>query len=344
VPGDGKFDQDYITNGLDLAVGRIDFANLPAFLAVQGKSETDLLKRYLSKAHSFRHKLLAWQAGAPSPERAIAYGHFSGGDGPKNGSMYDNSLFTASTHFGTANESLVLGDLFFPSGRPFLWAGLAGSGGTNRINDGSAMMQHTATDLASGASQPSAAFFHLLGSYFADWNLGSDNFMRSVLAIENYGLACAWRKDGGLWRFETMAAGHTLGSGHWRMVNDPDPHFQGGSGNSGQERHLETMGDPTLRLHALAPPTAASAVRQGNNIVVSWTAGQGNAGSYVYRASSRAGPFVRITATSVAGASYTDASPPAGNKIYLVRGLKLTQSGSGSYTNISQGAFTGTVQ
>jgi hypothetical protein len=140
-----------------------------------------------------------------------------------------------------------------------------------------------------------------------------------------------------------MAAADTLSSGLWRMVNDPDP-FLVGNSNSDTARHQAILGNPTLRLHALAPPTAASAVRQGNNIVVNWTAGQGNSASSVYRASSRAGPFLRITPGAVTATSFTDTAPPAGNKVYLIRGLKLTQSGSGSYTNISHGAFTGIVQ
>ena len=53
VPGDGKFDRSTFPSDLELQVGRVDFANLPAFAA----GEEDLLRRYLNKNHAFRHKM-----------------------------------------------------------------------------------------------------------------------------------------------------------------------------------------------------------------------------------------------------------------------------------------------
>ena len=39
---------------LELQVGRVDLANLPAF----SQSEPELLRQYLNKDHDFRHKLI----------------------------------------------------------------------------------------------------------------------------------------------------------------------------------------------------------------------------------------------------------------------------------------------
>jgi hypothetical protein len=61
---------------------------------------------------------------------------------------------------------------------------------------------------------------------------------------------------------------------------------------------------------------------------------------YVYRAlGSPLTPFTRLTVSALSQTTYLDTSPQPGTNIYMVRGLKLTTSGSGSYTNISQGAF-----
>jgi hypothetical protein len=52
VPGDGKFDQSKVTTGVELAVVRVDLADLPSFAPL---TEEDLHRRYLEKDHAFRH-------------------------------------------------------------------------------------------------------------------------------------------------------------------------------------------------------------------------------------------------------------------------------------------------
>ncbi|MGZ5427383.1 MAG: fibronectin type III domain-containing protein, partial [Thermoanaerobaculia bacterium] len=52
VPGDGKFDQTYAPGRVELAVGRVDLANMTAF---GPRTERDLLGRYLEKDNAFRH-------------------------------------------------------------------------------------------------------------------------------------------------------------------------------------------------------------------------------------------------------------------------------------------------
>jgi hypothetical protein len=60
VVGDGKFDQTLwpawsTGRQLEFQVGRVDFANMPAFAL----DETELLRRYLNKNHGFRHGLIS---------------------------------------------------------------------------------------------------------------------------------------------------------------------------------------------------------------------------------------------------------------------------------------------
>src|SRR5688500_2411556 len=55
VPGDGSFDQGQIPSDVELAVGRVDMANLTAFTQhAPARSELDLLRGYLNKDHEFR--------------------------------------------------------------------------------------------------------------------------------------------------------------------------------------------------------------------------------------------------------------------------------------------------
>ena len=55
LPGDGKFDPTSLPSDVELQVGRVDLANLPAF----SQPEVELLRRYLNKNHKFRSKLFS---------------------------------------------------------------------------------------------------------------------------------------------------------------------------------------------------------------------------------------------------------------------------------------------
>jgi hypothetical protein len=46
-----------------------------------------------------------------------------------------------------------------------------------------------------------------------------------------------------------------------------------------------------------------------------------------------------MTTNAIADTSYTNSSAPAGPKVYMVRGLNVKTTASGSFTNLSQGIF-----
>ncbi len=62
-------------------------------------------------------------------------------------------------------------------------------------------------------------------------------------------------------------------------------------------------------------------------------------GYHVYRAATMAGPFVRLTKAPLKETTFTDSRQPKGPCAYMVRAMKLQQSPSGSYFNLSQGIF-----
>jgi hypothetical protein len=49
--------------------------------------------------------------------------------------------------------------------------------------------------------------------------------------------------------------------------------------------------------------------------------------------------FVKANTTPVTGTSFTDTKPLNGNNVYMVRALKLQQSASGTYYNMSTGVI-----
>jgi hypothetical protein len=105
--------------------------------------------------------------------------------------------------------------------------------------------------------------------------------------------------------------------------------------------HIALMGDPTLRLHPVVPPSNLTATTPDSSITLSWSPSSDSSivGYHVYRAATVGGPYTRVTGSSpVTGNSFND-TPPAGDYSYMVRAIKLETSGSGSYYNPSTGIF-----
>lgn len=315
VPGDGKFDQNELPADVTLSVGRIDFADLPAF----SQGELELLRRYLNKDHRFRHGLTsAMRRGLIDDELHV----LSGGQTPAVGGWRNFPAF-----FGAANT--IEGD-WLPTlaSQSYLW----GYGCGYSSYTGCSGVVSTA-NLATG--DPRVVFTMLFGSYFGDWDT-QNNLLRAAIATPTYTLTSAWSARPH-WHFHHMAVGETIGFSTRLSQNNK---FVYVSGNSARERHIALMGDPTLRMHVVGPPAAVVAMRNSSGGVdLGWGASTDTVlGYHVYRASAALGPYGRVNSELITGTTYTD-SAPGSDRFYMVRAVKLEVSGSGSYYNASQGIF-----
>jgi hypothetical protein len=332
VPGDGKLDastfREHIatpsgTNGVELAVGRIDFARLPAFGA---KTEVELLRQYLQKSHRYRLKQLRFD------HTARVGSYFYSAFSPVGRALNLNALLLASRLEGLAD--LTHGDAFQPAGSQ-LWALPGGYGSYDTLHSArdaataQGVAPVTAAGLASGQIKARTGFYLTKGSYFGDWNNYQNDLLKSLLALPDSGLAAFWTYDT-LWRFESLGIGGTLGEGFVRTAR----------GNASTRTTFQ-LGDPTLRAVVTAPPAKASARANGGAAEVRWEASpDANAGYLVFRSTAGPdGPFEKITPTAVTGATFTDRAAPGGRKLYQVRAAQLVTTGSGSFTNLSQAAY-----
>jgi hypothetical protein len=321
IPGDGKFDQYYLPSDVELQVGRADLANMTSL--VGNPSETELLRRYLAKDHSFRHKLI-------NPERRGLIGDNFG--------VFYGEAFAAggwrnfSSFFGPANINTAASGQWIPTlkDNSYLWAyGCGGGSYTSASGIG------TTTDLVS--NDVKAVFTMLFGSYFGDWDK-TNNFLRSPLATSSYGLTDAWsgRPD---WYFQHMALGETIGFSA-RLTQNNTYLYTDYYNSSAHYPHIALMGDPTLRMHIVAPISNLSGTKSGSNVTLSWTASSDSVvGYHIYRAANSAGPFTRISSSLVSGTSFTDANVPSGDYTYMVRAVKKESTSSGTYFNASEGIF-----
>jgi hypothetical protein len=315
VPGDGKFDQTQLPSDVDLAVGRVDFSDLPAFAA----SEIALLQAYLDKNHDYRHEAFTVD------QRAVVDDNFN---------WFSGEAFAASgwrafaSLVGPAN--VFAGDYFttldVPSGNGCAWSYGCGSGTWN----GAAGIGATANF---AASAPRCVFTMLFGSYFGDWD-STDNFLRAPLASPGWTLASVWAGRPH-WSFHAMGLGATIGAATRTSQNDT---VMGGYGQ--RFVHMALMGDPTLRQHVIAPPAAVVVVDQWPQAQLSWAPSpELVSGYHVYRASAPLGPFTRLTASPVAATTFVDPQALPGPSTYLVRAIRHEAVPTGTYWNASQGVF-----
>lgn len=314
IPGDGKFDQDVAPGAIELMVGRVDLSEMPAF----AKSEQELLRDYLTKLHEFKHAI--WRP----QNRAVVRDNFG---------AFSGEAFAASgwrsfaPMVGAANVTAIASGTFFTTltAGSYLWA--YGCGGGTYTSAGG--VGNTANFASNDIQAP---FTCLFGSYHGDWDY-SNSFLRAPLC-SGRGLTCAW-SGRPWWYFHGMAMGEPIGDSALYTQNKPAL-----NGTFNGCVHVNLMGDPTLRLHYVAPASAPAALQTGNDVQLSWTASPDSVlGYYVYRASAAGGPYTRITASAVTGTGYLDTAPGAGAWWYMVRALAMQNTASGSYQNLATGVF-----
>ncbi|HHS94957.1 MAG TPA: fibronectin type III domain-containing protein, partial [Phaeodactylibacter sp.] len=181
IPADGKFDQSVIPSDIELPVGRVDFANMPAFT----ETETELLRKYLDKHHAFRHKHFT------STRRMLTENNFGGLPEGFAQSAYRNgaAMFGPDEVYTIDYDSLKTGS--------YLWSFGAG-GGTFTSANGITTTEQLAQDSLQ------TVFAMMFGSYFGDWD-ADNNLLRATLASGTV-LSNVWAGRP-KYQFEHMALG-----------------------------------------------------------------------------------------------------------------------------------------
>lgn len=316
IPGDGKFDQTIIPSAVELAVGRVDFANLISF----SQSEGTLLGNYLTRLHQWKVKQLTAASRAVIDDNFL---EFEDGFSQNGWRGFGPLVHPDNVVAGDYMSSLIA--------QSHLWSyGCGGGWWENAYGIG------TSDQFAS--SYPQSIFTILFGSYFGDWDC-SDNYMRSGLASGTT-LTNFW---GGYpnWFFHSMGMGAPIGQSVVTTQNNANGHYEPAGWQAGRV-HVALMGDPSLRMSMVAPPSNVfAAVQTSTTTNVNWTASpEAVLGYHVYRFNTTTQAWERRTTNAVTGTTFTDnTSGLTGLVRYMVRALKLDVGYSGSYYNLSLGAF-----
>lgn len=313
VPGDGKFDQTVIPTAVELAVGRVDMWNMPAF----GQSEEQLLGSYLTKLSNWKRKVFTAQI------RGLVDDNFTG----MTDAFAQNAWRGYSPLVGPSNVQSL--DYFSTlNNQSYMFSYACGGGwftGANGVGD-------TPDFVSPGVK---TIFTVVFGSYFGDWN-NANNFLRAPLA-SGTALVSYWAGYPN-WFIQHMGMGETIGYGTVLTQNNTG-HYEPANPQANRV-HVALMGDPSLRMHVVAPPTyIAATVASATQVSLSWTASAESVlGYHVYRLNPADQSWVRRTSTAVTGTSFSDnVSGLNGTVRYMVRALKLENTWSGSYYNLSIG-------
>ena len=256
VAGDGKFDQNFMPSAAELAVGRVDFSNMGSFR----KFEIEYLRDYINKAH-------AWRQGHRSVPARVLQNDVS------DIYMFGDTNFFRSAFGSTAVDNAALQPI--ASTNTYLWAF-----GYNLANSS---MQGLPVQ---------AIFTGDFKSYLMHW-WRPDASMRCFMTQPDWGLTGAWAS----WYWHHLQAGRPIGDAvrySWNAYKNSDGQVESTSGWWGGSYGSDAvwsnfLGDPTLRMHVVAPPTAATVNKSGAVATLSWTPSVAPdlLGYHVYRSSSR---------------------------------------------------------
>lgn len=312
MPGDGKYDQSVLPSDIELQVGRVDMHQLPAF----SESETELLRKYLDKNHAFR------QAAVPVQRRGLIENNFP----TFQEGFAQNGWKNFSAMFGPENvqELDYTGSL---TQENYLWS--YGCGGGSYTSCGGVVNTN-----GFAADSIQTVFTILFGSYFGDWDR-QNNLLRASLASGTI-LTNFWAGRPN-WQVHHMALGFPIGFSTRLSMNNNFSQYISGFG--ARSIHISLLGDPTLRMHPVKPPSNLFITEQESHALLSWNASPGQNPEYhIFRKSADDLFFEKITQEALSQTTYVDSCLTGGEEyVYLVRTLKLEESASGSYYNLSQG-------
>ncbi len=310
VPGDGKFDQSIIPSTIELQVGRVDLSRMFLF----NDSEIELTRNYLNKNHAFK------TGQVNTVRRGLIDDNF-------------NRQFAACAANGYRNFSIMFGwenidEVDYRTtlqNQSYLWSYGCGSGSNIDVAG--------VTSTANFANDNLQTIFTMLfGSQFGDWN-HENNVLRAAIA-SGQTLTNVWAGNPD-WFFHHMPLGHNIGYSTIKTQNSDNGVYLPGK----QNIHVALMGDPTLRMHPVVPPTALSINNINEGIELDWTApvNETIAGYNVYRSNTIDGNFSKINNNLITNNNFTDIHPMDGYNVYIVKTVKLESSCSGTYFNTSLG-------
>jgi hypothetical protein len=317
VPGDGKYDQSALPTNTELQIGRVDFYNLPDF----PETETQLMQNYLNKLHAFKTRGFIPNDIAVVEDNFGGYAEGFSQSGYKNFSVCVGPQNTLTTDWLSNLDTLNA-----------LWSYGCG-GGWYQGAGGIATTPDFATDSVL------SVFNMLFGSYFGDWDV-QNSFLRAPLASGTV-LTNVWAGRPH-WQFHQMALGYNIGYCSQKIQNNTVTYLTTNlsPGYFGRWTHIALLGDPSLRMHYIAPPNSLIAIEDANNVIhLNWTASAEVVDGYhIFRKLATDVNWTLVNTSLIIANNFDDSTLTTGGGYdYMVRAARDQQTGGGIYQNMSLG-------
>ncbi len=311
VPGDGKYDQSFPVSALETMIGRVDTEDLPAFAPL---TATDLLRRYLDKNHRYRTSQV-------SLGKRVWLTNTFGGSVAQD-EVYPPAYSASLRAFGVAATEGP--DFLGAMGDAAGYSMAFGSGGGSPTSAAGVV---STTDFVN--STVNAGFLGLFGSYFGDYSY-SNNLMRAALVGKGSVVGTMWFARPQLETKELAARG-TFADMLVSMFES----------RTSSRMNLGLLGDPTLRLDPLRPPSAPQVSCKGGRPRLAWTASpDADVGYRVFRrdpGSPSTTPDVRVSGEAEAGPFVDTTAAFDQRYVYRVVPVHLTRNASGIFTELGPG-------
>lgn len=321
LPGDLKWDQDFIPSELEMAFGRVDFADING----SSQTELELIQSYLNRLHQYRIVASGSDMGNKS---AFNFGYNNSNDGSYRSLIPLSGL-----------------DKVYQKTDSSIFAQWVQQSGPYQV-----FMQNVQIPQPNEWDQygMNATIFSSDQSYWGYWDGAQTNLytghIRNLLSKPTKCLGILYTSSA-VNLFHQTSMGETMGWSIKRIMDHNQtnnlyqkPEQEYDTWEFWGRTHLQYHGDPTLRLNQVIPPNNVT-VSMNNGHLISWNASTDNniVGYHIYRSYSENGPFERLTTTPITDLSYTDPDLTTVIRFYLVKAIKLETTGSGTYLNPSIG-------
>lgn len=320
LPGDYKWDQDFFPSDIEMAFGRVDFADLTDL----SLPEMTLIARYLDRLSDYRHVRSGFDMGEKS---AFYFGYDNSNDGSY------RSLPNIST------PGQVFQNYSGPNHNSWVR-----NNGPFKVYMQNRLIPEMADWQAFGMD---ATVFASDQSYWGFGDVpqtGVYSRIRSLLGVESKCLIALWTTTG-INIFHQACNGEPLGLAMKTIMNHnatnqylEKPPQQYDEATWWNRTHFAFYGDPTLTLYQVAPPGGITLSDSAGSLLLTWVASPDTAvvGYLVYTSDAETGTYFRLSGGVVTGNRFV-VGPSAPGTWYMVKAVKPFVSGCGLFYHTSIG-------
>lgn len=319
--GDYKWDQDFFPSDIEMSFGRIDFADLTEITI----GELQMLENYLDRLSNYRNVSIGFDMGEKS---AFYYGYDNSNDGSY------RSLPNIS------KPSLVFQNYAGPNHNQYVQ-----NNGPFKIYMQNLRVPEITDWQTFGMN---ATVYSSDQSYWGFGDVpqpsGLYSRIRSLLGVDSKCLITLWTTTG-INIFHDACSGTPFGVSMRNIMNHnannnylEKPPQDYDTQDWFNRTHFAFYGDPTLTLYQVIPPTNLTITEVNGVAQLNWTSSTDLdvIGYHIYESSSELGIYSKISTSLVNANSFSIPNYQTG-KWYMVKAVKLIESGCGKFLHPSLG-------